>query len=196
VISKRSQLRLFYRGLAPALLILVGLIYLVPIVYAYVEPPQKVEGGESSPLDEQTLVALRQIPALSALVTATVKVPWIDSKIKELDQIAAQYDEAYKRGIQRNMNRPTTLDANAADQISVIAKDVLHQEYDLHKHPNFDNNHYCCWDESGIEVDRAEFYSMNMDEHNTAMATIQQIRKKIQSERDRYDAIIERAAQQ
>jgi hypothetical protein len=142
------------------------------------------------------LVALRQIPALSALVTATVKVPWIDSKIKELDQIAAQYDEAYKRGIQRNMNRPTTLDANAADQISVIAKDVLHQEYDLHKHPNFDNNHYCCWDESGIEVDRAEFYSMNMDEHNTAMATIQQIRKKIQSERDRYDAIIERAAQQ
>jgi len=46
-----------------------------------------------------------------------------------------------------------------------------------------------------MDVDVAEFHNMVIDEHNTAMETIQEIRQALQAERAKFAAIIDDAAQ-
>ena len=45
---------------------------------------------------------IRELSQLSDLVTATVKVPWIDAKLKELNEASKKYDETYKEAIRND----------------------------------------------------------------------------------------------
>jgi hypothetical protein len=139
----------------------------------------------------------KEFSKLSDLVTALIKIPWIDAKSKDFEEAALQYEETYKDEIRKNPG-PGALNSQAAKRIIKIAKEVLNQDVDLYKHPNFDINHNCCfsleetrWTEHAF----TETANMIADEHNTAKQTIQDIRRGIEAERAKYQTVISLAAQ-
>jgi hypothetical protein len=102
----------------------------------------------------------------------------------------------FKRGTSSALN------SHAIDKMVKIAKDVLKEDINLNEHPHFDNNHYCCWNDTGssnekkFELDKFETANSVVDEHNTATRTIDEIRKEMLTQRTKYESIIDREAQQ
>jgi hypothetical protein len=142
------------------------------------------------------------------LVIALAKTHWLDTKLKEFDEAAKQYDDTYKTNIDKS---PTTaINEEAAAKIEKIAKDVLGRGVNLEKHPNFDQNHNCCLPGflgtlRGVATDAplagawksivvmTEWSNMAIDQHNTSIETIDEIRKDIQDQRNIYESIITRS---
>jgi hypothetical protein len=135
----------------------------------------------------------QELSQLSDIVTALVKIPWIDDKLREFDAAAKQYEQTYEENIRK---KTAELDSRAADKIAKIANDILKQDFALHQHPHFDANHFCCYiEKEPLEPDIVENFNSTVDEHNTASQTIHEIRQAIMVERAKYQAIIDRLAQ-
>jgi hypothetical protein len=163
------------------------------IVFGVVETQLAQLKNDLSTISPEANGPAAKLSQVSDLAEALAKVHWIDTKLKEFEEAAARYEETYKENSGKNT---PVLNIQAASTIEMIAKDVLKKDYDLHTHPHFDANHFCCYvATTPMERDVDETFNSFVDEHNTATLTFHDIRKELLDERTKYEAVIEQAVQ-